>query len=126
MFSFCIFFPPMFPLFPKFSTLLQGCEKSGKLPTEKKLAFNKNCWSHKRFYVKAYFFKKKQAISPSQIPDAFEIKLGCPVRNFWTEMWMPITKRGLIRSLEIIYLAWMVQKWLAPALGSGISHERLG
>jgi len=125
---FSYIFPTYVSLVPQILSAAPGLWEIWKTTQWKKLAFNKDCQSHKHFYVKAFFFpkKKRQAISPSQIPESFKTKPGCPVRNFWTERWMPTIRRGLTGGLEIIYLAWMLRKWLTPALGSGISHELLG
>lgn len=122
-FLFIYFSHLCFPCFPNSLLCSRAVRNLENYPVKKALAFNKNCQSHKYFYVKTFsFFFLKQGICASQKPDAFKIKLVCPVHNFWTETWM----RGLIRSLETIYLAWMLQKRLAPALGSGISHEAAG
>lgn len=81
----------MFPLLPKFSLWLQGCEKSGKISGKKEKkngAFNKSI-----FMAKLVFFKQNKAVPPSRAPDAVKIKLGCPIHNFWTAVWMPIAER---------------------------------
>lgn len=65
-------------------------------------------------------FLKKQAIFPSQIPAAFKINLCCPVHNFWTETWMPVTERfdqesgNHLFSLDVKVIGSFFGKWHFP------------
>lgn len=141
MFSFCIFFPPMFPLFPKFSPLLQGCEKSGKLPGEKNPELLIRIASLPSIFIlKLVGFCLNHASSPPKYQMLLRKSRAVLFMISELEMWMPIIREvrsGVWKSfikLECWESRWALlwevtfprSCWGSPDCWAGLANQRGG